>query len=102
MVSYSKAAMERAMKVQEVILRAMATAHGVRTFVDHRARHKRQDAGAGWTLLGLKRATRRLLPDRCARSRCRAVLGSPLPGRRSWCRRGTPTLARIGVSCGAS
>ena len=60
---------------------------------DHRARHQRQDAGAGRPLRGHQGAGRRLLPDRSSRSRRRDLLGRALPGRESWRRRSASGLA---------
>ena len=53
---------------------------------DHREDRQWQAAGAGRTVCGFEGATRRLLPDRSAGSRCGDRLGAPLPGLRSTAR----------------
>src|SRR5882724_2000261 len=64
-----------------------------------RARREWQDAGVEWALRGLEGAAWRLLPHRSARSRCRDLVGGPVPGRKSWHRRGPSSLAYTRVRC---
>jgi hypothetical protein len=58
-----------------------------------------QAPGAGWTLCGLEGAAGRLLHHRRGRSRCRHLVGGPMPGCRSRRRRGASALGHDGVSC---
>src|SRR5258708_14497801 len=58
-----------------------------------------QVAGAGWPVCGLERAAWRVLHHRCARSRCRDLVGSAVPGCKSRSRRGASALGQGGVRC---
>jgi len=55
--------------------------------------------GAGWPVCGLERAAWRVLHHRCARSRCRDLVGSAVPGCKSRSRRGASALGQGGVRC---